>query len=95
MIYLKGNHFGKRTAWSLLYFLIYAYLKISAYRKFLLSLSSIKFVITENINLTRFETWLTQNLVNFFSEPKSCVNQEVGVHIVKYLKYFFCFSSTL
>ena len=26
----KGNHFGKRTDWSLIYFLIYAYLNILA-----------------------------------------------------------------
>ena len=62
---------------SLIYFLIYAYLKISACRKFLLSLSSKKFVITENMNLTRFETWLTQNLVNFFPEPKVALTKKL------------------
>ena len=30
MIHLKGDHFGKRTEWSLIYFLIYAYLNILA-----------------------------------------------------------------
>ena len=34
MIYSWGNNFGNRTTWSLLYFLIYVYLNISACRKF-------------------------------------------------------------
>ena len=42
MMSSQGNHFGKRTALSLLYFLICAYLNISACRKFLLSLSPSK-----------------------------------------------------
>ena len=30
MIHSWGNHFGKMTEWSLIYFLIYAYLNILA-----------------------------------------------------------------
>ena len=39
MIHSWGDHIGKRTAWSLIYFLIYAYLNILACRKFSLSVS--------------------------------------------------------
>ena len=33
MIHSWGNHFGKRTEWLLIYFLIYAYLNILAQSK--------------------------------------------------------------
>ena len=39
MIHSWGDHIGKRTDWSLIYFLIYAYLNILACRKFSLSVS--------------------------------------------------------
>ena len=67
----------KNSLVTLILFWSMPYLKISACRKFLLSLSSIKFVITENMNLTRFETWLTQNLVNFFPEPKVALTKKL------------------
>ena len=34
MILSSGDHFDKRTAWSLIYFLKYAYLNIEPIRKF-------------------------------------------------------------
>ena len=39
MIHSWGDHIGKRTDWSLIYFLIYAYLNILACHKFSLSVS--------------------------------------------------------
>ena len=51
IIHSWGNHFGKRTAWSLIYFWIYAHLNILACLKFSLSVSIILFTLSKQPNL--------------------------------------------
>ena len=67
MIYSSGNHFGKRTAWSLLDFLIYVYLFIIYF-----SLSQIFVIILYLQPISSLGT-----LVNLFTGQKPRGNEDV------------------
>ena len=66
MIPLWVHHFDRRRVWSLLYFLIYAYLNISACRKFSLSLSTCIFLLS-------YYFWLHQEI----STPHNKIRHKV------------------
>ena len=60
------NHFGKKTAWSLLYFLNYAYFDILPIRKFWESVSSLQNKYSYIVGRSCQELFWSCLLENFF-----------------------------